>query len=335
VVSRTGELSANLVLGGRTFPIKGDVLADGSVRFGRTGTPTMPLIRPGASTLTLALVLDTAAGTDVLLGLITDGNAVFATVSADRSAYDARLHPAPPSIARKYTAAFPARSPAQVGLGPSAFPQGDGVGIVTVESSGSLKFIARLADGSPVGFSSALSKANTFPLHVQTDRKQGSLSGEVTFRDIMDVSDFDSLDMTWFKPMDLTRNSYPGGWPNGISADLVGAAFFGAPVLPGLAPPSANGNSMITFSGIGLGSTLEKSLNIDRRSRVKVAGVDDDRLKLRLSARSGVFAANLHDAAGRKRVNGVGVVLQKQGLGTGFFLEDGKSGGILLEAKTP
>jgi hypothetical protein len=145
-----------------------------------------------------------------------------------------------------------------------------------VQSSGSLKFIARLGDGSPASFSSALSKANTFPLHVQTDHKQGSLSGEVTFRDLPGVSDFDSSDMVWFKPMDLTRNSYPGGWQKGISTDLVGSVFLGAPVLPGLVPPSPNGNSMITFSGIGLGSTLEKFLNIDRRSRVKVAGVDDD-----------------------------------------------------------
>jgi hypothetical protein len=105
VVSRKGGLSASLVLGGRTYPIKGDVLADGSVRFGKTSTPTMPLVRPGLATLTLALTLEMAAGTDVLHGTISDGNSAFALVSADRAGYDAKLHPAPPAIARKYTAA--------------------------------------------------------------------------------------------------------------------------------------------------------------------------------------------------------------------------------------
>jgi len=322
-----------LVLGGRTYPVKGNVAEDGSIRFGKLQALTMPLSRPSMSTLTLALSLDTASGTDVLHGIISDGMNAFATVSADRAAFDAKLHPAPPTIARRFTAAFPARSPAQVGIGLSGFPQGDGVGVVNVQPSGAVKFIARLADGSPASFSTAVSKLNTFPLHVQTDRHMGSLSGQVTFRDFPGVSDFDAPDLTWFKPMDLRRNSYPAGWPFGINTDLVGCAFSGGLVLPGLTPASVNGNALITFSWLGVGSILEKSLNLDPRSRARVVGVDDDRLKLRISRKTGVFGALLHDPAARRRVSGLGVILQKQSLGTGFFIEDGKSGGILLKPK--
>ena len=295
----------------------------------------MLLFRPGLSTLVLGLALDTASGSDVLHGTISDGAKVFAMISADRAAYSVPTNPAPPALARRYTAAFPARSSAQTGIGPSGFPQGDGVAIASVQTNGSMRITGRLADGSRVALSSALSKENTFPLHVTTDRNRGSLSGLVTFRDLPGVSDFDSADLAWFKSMDLSRKIYPSGWPGGIGTDLVGSAFVGQPALPGLSPPSPEGNAVVSFSGVGIGTILEKSLNIDPRSRARVIGIDDDRLKLRLSGKVGAFGAVLKDAAGHRRVRGLGVILQKQRLGTGFFIEDGRSGGILLRPRTP
>jgi hypothetical protein len=64
-------------------------------------------------------------------------------------------------------------------------------------------------NGAKVSLGSALSKYNTAPFHVLTDGRRGSVTKLVTFRDVPQVSDFDGVGATWFKPANLGRRVCP------------------------------------------------------------------------------------------------------------------------------
>lgn len=333
VVSRTGGLSAKLTLGGMSFAVKGKLAGAGGVTFGRQNAPTVALLRPGLSALTLALALDTTLGTDQLNGSLVDGASAFANLLADRAAYSQRT-PAPAGLAGKYTAVFPAHLPLVQGLAASQFPQGDGAALGGVSAAGIVKFKAALADGSKVAFTSALSKSNTLPFHVLTDNKHGSITGRVAFRDVSSVSDFDSAGLIWFKPPGGTV--YPAGFLGGIHIGLIGSHFMpGAPALPGLSSPGSGGNARVTLSDAGLASEVPKSVNIIASNRVVVIDRDDDRLALKINGRTGAFGGKFTDPETRKTAKIRGVIFQKQALGSGFFLNGGESGAVSLAPNVP
>ena len=147
-VGRKGALTAKLVVGGRKYSLKGAVALTGEATFGKTHTPTAPLKRAGATTLALALALDTVHGTDRLTGTISDGGAPFAAALANRALYTAKINPQPPlmnppaDLPGKYTVVFAAPP----GTGSGAAPAGDGIGFLKVSKGGKARIAGTLAD---------------------------------------------------------------------------------------------------------------------------------------------------------------------------------------------
>jgi len=239
-------------------------------------------------------------------------------------------------LAAKYTAIFAARDPLEQNLDADQFPQGDGFALAVVSRAGRVRLRGALADGSKVSFGNALSKNNTLPFHVLTDKKKGSITTLVTFRDTPNVSDFDGLGATWFKPVNNRKKVYPAGWPTGIATDLLGSLFIvpsGQAALPGLGPTNpAAGNARLTLADGGLGSEVPKPLNIDNKSHVRVLDRDVDKLAVKLNGRTGAFTGKFIDPADHRAAKIKGVVFRKQQLGAGFFLNEGESGSVSLTA---
>ena len=127
----------------RTRPLR-------EARFGRTLTPT--LLLPSGE---LSLQLDTGAG-EKITGLVRSGGQTRASIPhADRA-------PFTPQAKTLHTAVFQADD--NVGVPASSFPQGDGYGTVTVDKKGNAKFVGKLADGSAVSYSNALSRTSEWPV---------------------------------------------------------------------------------------------------------------------------------------------------------------------------
>jgi hypothetical protein len=120
----------------------------------------------------------------------------------------------------------------------SLFPQGDGIGTVTVLDTGIVTLAGTLADGTAITASSNLVAGNECPIFVQlntpgsTTVKGGSFAGTLTFDNTQADSDVSGVNFRWFRPavtqpttpnpvMDL----YTNGWPSGILVDAVGALY--------------------------------------------------------------------------------------------------------------
>ena len=344
VISRKGSLSVRLVLGGQKFSAKGTVNPIGGVTFGKHGATTALLKRKGLPPLALSLAVDVAGGTDRLSGLLTLGGVPFAELVADRALYTSKKNPKPPlvnppaNLPGKYTVIVTVQTSGNSGVPGTQTPRGHGIGVVSVSGRGSAKLKGTLPDGSKISSSASLSKANVFPLHALTDKKRGSITGFVTFREVPDLSDLDGVDLVWFKPPNSRSKVYPQGWPQGIEVDLEGAAYNtrgGLPPIPGLPPPDADGNAIVNLTNAGLVSALAKAVNVDPKGKITVLAPGTERLELKIKAKSGsVQGRFVHPVTGAK-LKIRAIIIQKQQTAGGFFIHGPESGGFTLAPPPP
>ncbi|MGB8166312.1 MAG: Ig-like domain-containing protein, partial [Chthoniobacteraceae bacterium] len=353
-VAKKGVFTGSLTVAGTKFPLRGHFDKSGVATFGVKDLPSLALPRKGQSTLSLTLQLDVGSGTDKLSGVIADGASAFALIDADRARYTSAkspvaplMHP-PAALPGRYTVALNCEAPL---LSSSAYPQGDGVGVITVAANGTARFAGTLADGTVISSSNAISKNQTWPLYAPFAHGQGSLSGFVTFRDVALVSDADSSSLQWFKPADDKAKYYPAGWPQGLQPALVACKFVipaaaaHRSVLPGLGDIAPGGNAQVTISAGNLPAPITKTVNVDPDNFVAVTERAADGLVFLLriidqrpgSAHKGEPISAVGAMQGsfvhpmmRARAKFKGVILQKQGMGTGFFLGESESGAVTL-----
>ncbi|MEQ1862852.1 MAG: CARDB domain-containing protein, partial [Chthoniobacteraceae bacterium] len=323
VVSTTGKVTGKLLLGGAGYAFKGFVQNDGRVRFGSVpNTATLELRRRGLASLRLTLVLDVAGATG-LAGSVSDGATPFATIAADRAAYDPRTNPAP--LAGRYTALFPHRTGVNNGADPLAYPQGDGIGTISVGTNGVVKLRGTLADGGKISAASPLSAGDRWPIFARTDRGRGALAGFVAFAAVPGVSDAAGVGLLWHKPANARSMRYPDGWPGGVFVEFLGSKFVrtgSASVLTGFGATAefrANDGGLIV--------PLVKALTVGPRDRFSVVDVAGDGLSLSFNSRSGLLSGRFVTPT-RGRVPISGVVFQAQQRLGGFFAAPKESGGV-------
>lgn len=345
-VVKTGTCTGSLVLAGHRYTLAGQVDKAGAMTFGHLKAATLDLKRTGASTLSLALSLDVSGGTGQLLGVISDGGAPFSTIEADRAAYTAAAKPVAPlvhvpaELLGRYTVRFAAKTPAELGLAASAFPQGDGVATLTVSTAGVATLVGTLADGAKVSYANALSKTNMWPVYVALASGQGALAGPAHVGERLGLSDADGLDLHWFKPASKAAQ-YPAGWASGIQLDLLGSKYQvpvappAQSVFPNL-PPGNPGNFLAAFADGNLPPAgLMDVLNISTADRVTVLPPTSDKLKLTITRSTGLIGGSFFDVTSGKSRTVHAVVFQKRGFGSGYFLGTTESGSISLALPPP
>ncbi|MEQ1859669.1 MAG: tandem-95 repeat protein [Chthoniobacteraceae bacterium] len=339
-LTKTGKFSGRLMLAGKRVAMKGVVGHDGVARFGRAETPSLTISRTGLPPLDLALTIEVARGTNTFGGMLKQGGAEFAGLEGDRALYTSKRNPAPPmenvpsDLPRNFTVILPALTAAEQGRNASTYPQGDGFGRLTVSKRGVAKFSGTLADGKKVSAAAPVAKSGRWPFYKALG-KTGSVSGFAFFRDVAVVSDVDAMDVLWFKPPNPRARQYPDGWPGGIFFDLVGAEYTAptrrtpGPVLPGLGAADGDGNAELSLNDGGIAG-LAFALSIDANNRPRFLTQPVERPTIALSAKTGLLKGRfIHSVSGRKAKYG-GAVLQKQKLGSGFFLGPTESGSVTL-----
>lgn len=351
-VTATGSFTGRVTLAGVTQAISGVFKNDGSAVFGRTGTPTIELVktlRPAKVSLGfLALTLDTGSGNKVT-GTLKDANGAvtFASVVADQALYTAAKNPVlplrnvplavldPAKEKGKYTALFQAANSPNNGVAKTGFPQGDGYALVTVSSSGRVTMVGKLADGSAVSYSNALSSANDWPVYVQLYGKKGFVAGNVRFDSTQTQTDAAGAGMKWFKPAGIVSPKiYTAGWPNGIVTDFVASKFIptgktnpdtvlGVGVPGASAPTVANLLIVAADGGLTTSTTNEASLSGVNKLSVLGAALGQtaaNRLTASFSAATGALSGSFVHPGTTKPVSFAGVVYQKLNSASGFFL---------------
>ena len=306
-----GSFSGKLFLGGKSFSFRGRTNPDGTA----TG-----LVLRGTS-----MVMDLqfqGRGTDTLTATITEGAAPFGTILAERAVNTGGL-------SAKYTAAFAGASPlssAQNGQA-VAIPPGHGIATLSVSSRGIVKVAGTMQDGSKFKYANAVSRRNVLPLFLLTDKKRGSVSGSVAFRDLPQTSDLDGAGLLWFKP--AGRGRYPQGWPNGVQTNAVGSQYVatrGQTAFPDLSQPDLDGNAKIRAQGGGLPALVAAHMNIFSNNKVQIAGANAARLSAKIKTKTGMMSVKFDHPAQKKPASVNAVILQKQEVGFGFFLGPNDAG---------
>ncbi|MDB6151398.1 MAG: hypothetical protein JWQ44_2846 [Chthoniobacter sp.] len=336
-VARTGAFTGALQLAGRKFALRGYFDLSGVAHFLKPALTELTLKRASPDLPDLKLRLTLAEDLLSVTGTLAESGNTISTLNADRALFTSKPNPPPPLIAMpaglagKYTVIFPPRTNA---LPPGAFPQGTGIGQLTVSSKGIAVLKGTLADGTPVSCAGPLSKTQTWPFHVAFAKGAGSISGPVKFRDIPNVSDLDGRDLNWFKPAGGTTY-YPDGWPDGITVDLLGSRFSkpsDGSAFTGVAAEDDDGNAAATLNGDGLAPALVKSLNVSAKNQITVLPPNDEALSLKLAPTGAVSGSFLHPVDQTKTALRA-TVFQKQNRALGFFLGADESGGVMIAPK--
>ena len=358
-VTNQGSFTGTLKIGGQSLPLAGQFDNSGHAVFGAGRTASVAVPRTGEPSLLLSGVsVDLSpTGTHQITGTIGEEyrQAVlpWSTVVADRAAYSAASPVASPYTVNKgyYTVVIPAqKQPFGSDLTTLDYPQGDGIGSITVTPAGLVTLTGTLADGAAVTASAPLSAGLTSPLFAQLYAANGgSFSGLVKLDTTQTNHDLSGTGFLWFKPY-VGGQIYPYGWPEGVTTAVYGAkyaAVAGQSVVPGLTvvvPPTTN--AALTFSDGGLDSSITKDVNISPLNVVTKTTSTDLSYTLTLSPTTGKFGGSFTHTDGTKPAFS-GIVFNKlhsaYNGGYGFFLTTtpkvidgtGQSGGVSLGSSAP
>lgn len=162
------------------------------------------------------------------------------------------------------TVALPAKAQTPP-MPPGAYPQGDGVGTLTISSVGAASFVGTLADGSAFTAGSGMVSGSEIPFLAQlltpgASTRGGSFSGTLLADAAQADSDVTGAGLLWFRPAvtqspgaaGAATQRYTAGWPQGITVDAVGALYARTRSVQeslGLPEPSlAAGNGLLEFT---------------------------------------------------------------------------------------
>jgi hypothetical protein len=182
---------------------------------------------------------------------------------------------------------------------------GDIFGTVTVSKSGGVQWSGTLPDGGKVTQKSALSKDGVWPLYAAPYGGAGSLMGwlQLTNRD-SDIEGSAVLVVPAGK-----SNLYPNGLTNDL--DAAGSSITGA-------------IGALSHSTIIFGNT---SITNDVMISGKNVQSDNNTLKLSVNLKTGLFSGSVMDPDSSQKLSFQGALLEKSGIGGGFFLNADKNQG--------
>jgi hypothetical protein len=185
---------------------------------------------------------------------------------------------------------------------------GDGFGSVTISKTGGVQWSGTLPDGVKVSQKSALSKDGVWPVYSSLYGGAGSFIGWMQCTNDNSSTNIEGS-AVWILPPGK-ESVYPGGLTNVL--DAVGSSI-GA-LLPA---------HKLVLSGGALDSSLTSHIMVVGKS---VSSSDNSGLKMSFNPSTGLFSGSLMNNG--QKLSFQGAVLEKSGIGGGFFLNADQSGKV-------
>lgn len=315
-VTEPGSYSASLQLGGKKLSASG--------RFDLAGKATNTIARPGTNALTVIWCL-LFNGSDQITGSVSDG---FWTspLLGDRAVPGAATNVATPGPYTLVVPGTPAANALQAtGAAPSGDPpEGDSHGNVTVDAKGTLTLKGSLAEKLAVTQKVPLSKNGHWPLHVSLYSGKGLLLGWINFAD-EESSDF-SGDVTWIKPPLPRAKQHAAGFTH---TNLLTGSRYTAPT-GAVDRIVAITDGIVILSGGNLPQPLTNTVTLGPGNGVINGGPLPLSLKFKLP--SGQMSGSFTPPGASRAVTFTGVVLEKAGFASGYFLGTNASGRVRFHA---
>jgi hypothetical protein len=214
----------------------------------------------------------------------------------------------------RYTLALPGSADAQ------AAPGGDGFATLKVSRHGRLSVQGRLADGTAFSEAVGVSTNGWWPFYISQSNGEGACIGWVRF--VPSATNDLSGDLVWIKPTRPDRALYPAGFTNHLA--VIGSAY----ERPGSTQPMLTWThgTVVVMEG-ELAGPLSNAVTLRLGGRVEVGPGSIPDLSLSVSPSTGLFKGTFrHPAQGRTRL--YGVWLQKEDIGTGYFMGGAESGRV-------
>jgi len=292
-ISKTGALSAKLIVGGESYSIKGQLDENGEYT-------SEDLAKAGLGKAILR-VRNTASGGRKILGSVEIDN-ITASISAVQAGPTTQQ-------AGNYTVLLPNKEN-ELGT-----PQGQGYGFMNVKTTGTAKIKGLLGDGSKWTAKCNVTPDGEMPMFANLYLKKGSLAGLIRFRNVLGVSDCDGR-VSWIKPAGTNVAPYLLGFS--LQRNLIGSRFLntGARLITGLASGVSNVEAHV---GAGSGEPfVSYDLELTDKNKLNFTGLEKVKIKI---SKKGQIKGSVSDDGTKWKV--AGVIFQKQNLGAGLVYVNG------------
>ena len=299
-VTTSGHFSSKVLLGGSSYSLSGG--------FSAGGYYSNSVARKGTTGMSVQLQLDLAGG---LGGVLSDGK-WNAPLSGYRAVYSSKNQA--PWGGRRYTLGIPGSED-----GVSA-PGGWGYGLATVALAGGLKFAGVLPEGTRISQGTFVSAQGQWPFYASLASGKGVVLGWLTLSNLSG-SDVSGL-LNWVKLADSKAKLYNSGYAFTNGVEVTGSIYRFTSGVPALGLSSS---AELVLTGGGLLQDFTNSISLGADNKFSAGS----NVTLSLSSGSGIFRGKVVD--GGDTIPCSGVVLQKQGVGNGYFLGTERSGGVLLK----
>jgi len=349
-VTSTASFSGKVTLSGMAVSISGVLSNAGNARFKPLLGSTFNLIDKTEFESYLGAFSFHVGGGQATGTLLTSASGTpLATFTAERNHYDgvtpATTVPASllnlPTNKGVYNIALPSEAQVPV-LAANLYPQGDGVGTITLTPNGVVAMKGNLADGTAFSASGRLAEDFTVALYSNLYKKRGSLAGKVQFDLLASDSDVSGANLLWIRPAQPRARYYPAGWENGVNVDLVGTQFNPADVNFGQgADLLTTGNASLVFEDGLLSGPVTKGVNVSAANgKVTLIPSSTTEYKLSLSATTGLFSGFFtHSDTTKPAFKGAILNKGANKAGFGYFLStppatyggSGQGGGVSLQ----
>ena len=298
-----GSYSASLLTRGWKLKAKG--------KFDLAGFATNQISAPDGSTynVTWSIALD---GSDTISGDVGTGGWA-SPLLGDRLVFNAKTNPAPQ--AGRYTFVI-LGTPGQ----PDA-PGGDGYGTVTVATKGTATLSGYLADRTKFVVKPSLSRFGNSPVYASLYSGQGAVLGWIAFRD-RPTTDLDAV-LSWTRPS-VPGSLYPGGFVS--ESAMIGSLF---DAVPGNGPVLDLATPTIRFEGGNLTASFTNTLAVTGGG---FSNLGANALTLKVTPPSGLFRGTVQVPGSSLTLPFNGVVVQKTGVGCGYFVGTNVTGRVTLES---
>lgn len=301
-----GKYSGKLTMDGESSSFSG--------QFGMDLRAQQTVVRKSPNP-SIVITLQLAVDPDQVTGTVSTGLQT-STMEGYRATFSSSINPAT-NFVGKYTIAFSGSADAAIS------PFGLGYGVVTVSTAGGVVFSGALGDGVTAAQKVPLAANGQWPLYVPLYKSQGSVFGWLTFGDT-GTSDVSGL-LLWTKPAGVAGICHPSGFISDVS---VKGSRYTVP-LSGVRSLTFS-NASVRLEGGNLTAATTSDVYLNEFNKVTLLSVETNKLALKLTSSSGLIGGSFIHPQTLKKSTIKGVVLQRQDVGSGFFLGTNQSGSFIF-----
>ncbi len=298
--TKTGRFSGKLISAGITYPLRGQIDGEQGAQF--------TVARRGKTALEINLQL----GSDGVVGTVSDGS-FTSELLGQRATFDTS------NRATDFTGKFTFLLPGNV----SPSPSGHGFAALVVNANGAVSVRGVLSDGTAFSQKTFVAGNGESPFYVSLYRGNGSIFGWLTFTNLPSGDVHGALQ--WVKTSAADVKNYPAGFTN--LTEILGSRF----AAPPRGVPVLNfTNATALLEGGNLPTPSSNSIALNTKNKFVVVAPNANRLTLTVSPATGLLRGRFLNPTSGKTSQIKGVLLQKQNVGGGFFVEKNENGLVYL-----